>query len=1376
MKAAAGHDPRSPATSQQMATRASAADVDPGYLPRACDPAAATRLLPSKPIEFPVVLGTLALPVTTHAWAAARARVEGQQRQQQEEYGVPPTSPEACQISWAEGDGLAGDSRGRPRKLVLHRPQPPEESGSNPTSSSDQTSQQYPAGATKKRQHVHSAARSPAAPDLEEDLELDETTEEEAETEARAAPSSPSEPKGSKDRRYCSSLKYGKDDEEYVPRKQGWDESSDEEPFDPPAAARPAARRPPMTSDGRPLVTRRRKTAADWAAEMDQAVANRGAWRGGRIAFAGGDSDSEDSGDNWGGEAASSTCSEEEEQEEEEEDEEKADPRYTCAVEASDHDHALHCTLRYLYALCEIGWIELSATLRFSTEIETIQRPAFQPGPRGLRGVAAHRVQAIYLEHGLLPKPEEEVVERTIAAVSLNVVLLEPAVSEPSSQGRNAAKYRTHQKYLRVIIDALLHHVLPAGAASLEEQRLRLGPASDPGLNVGHVSTTDWDEAVAARHPDSRLNRGGSEDSMRPFTVAGLLESIEADDSLSLASIPVGLHTQPLQYQRQAVSWMLQREAMAAAICSSAPLCAETGRATGAAGTAAAAAAAATAATRLNPTWDQVVAADGQVLYAHRMTGQIDTAFHAAQRGSTCGGCLCDEVGLGKTLEVLYLTLAHPAGSWAVDAMPAHQEGIEKKSGGGGQPDDKLVEWSPVPVRATLVVAPATLLDQWQAEIARHSPTLLCAVYTGCGAASTSAVQASYTQSSGAGVELVMDASNIDVELSGRRKRRRVSADNEKHPPVNTTDEPAGDREVRRPILAACQPGLFVMSQGSTGAGDRAPDGSADCTIEGGDGFAPVDIASCDIILASYETFRKELGSARSSFSVSPLEQLGFWRIVLDEAQLVSKTNSVAAQMAAHLWRRHAWVVTGTPVASSVQEIHGLLDFLGHDFGNKELWRSMLQDPFVKERSPAGLCRMRALLRDVVLRRTKRQAHILEQMNLPPLAWHPITMPLATLERKAYDKAAAALSRSYSRFKPVLEGQMHLRKRAIAGGGGAATGGAARGFDGKNAAAKKYARFIGDVTRLRQTACHPQIVRRSDSLFGGKRLTMQEIMAKLIERERSSACAAAVSCLRAQIVEAVVANAPPTPIKGSRSDATYLALWNVPTWMKLAAMLDDISAQGAAMQEEQRAQRQRDNDPEPFASPHEAGGEQANEAPAAAATTASESSGGDEDGTDVTKAWAKLRTEVTALRKFIAMQISEGEASGGPDGTADGAAAASQDGDAQASCNTGEHALPAPITAAGSRDRATSAASRRARARTAPPKLFATALSLIRRTDGGKAASSAVVSREQRRATALEHSLVSTPRNLSLVLATCHIYNRLKPFCKETLSCSEFML
>jgi hypothetical protein len=45
---------------------------------------------------------------------------------------------------------------------------------------------------------------------------------------------------------------------------------------------------------------------------------------------------------------------------------------------------------------------------------------------------------------------------------------------------------------------------------------------------------------------------------------------------------------------------------------------------------------------------------------------------------------------------------------------------------------------------------------------------------------------------------------------------------------------------------------------------------------------------------------------------------------VLDEAQLVANSSSVAAVMASSLWRRHAWVVTGTPIASKLDEIKGV--------------------------------------------------------------------------------------------------------------------------------------------------------------------------------------------------------------------------------------------------------------------------------------------------------------------------------------------------------------------------------------------------------------------------------------------------------------------
>lgn len=74
-----------------------------------------------------------------------------------------------------------------------------------------------------------------------------------------------------------------------------------------------------------------------------------------------------------------------------------------------------------------------------------------------------------------------------------------------------------------------------------------------------------------------------------------------------------------------------------------------------------------------------------------------------------------------------------------------------------------------------------------------------------------------------------------------------------------------------------------------------------------------VPISECDLVLMSYEVLRKELAHVTGSKKGpgSALQRYGFWRIMLDEAQLVANSNSVAAQMASSLWRRHAWVVTG---------------------------------------------------------------------------------------------------------------------------------------------------------------------------------------------------------------------------------------------------------------------------------------------------------------------------------------------------------------------------------------------------------------------------------------------------------------------------------
>ncbi len=72
-------------------------------------------------------------------------------------------------------------------------------------------------------------------------------------------------------------------------------------------------------------------------------------------------------------------------------------------------------------------------------------------------------------------------------------------------------------------------------------------------------------------------------------------------------------------------------------------------------------------------------------------------------------GFLCDEMGLGKTLETLMLALAsQPPKGWAVADL---SKVVHPPPGAAPEP---------VPIRSTLVVMPANLLQQWQDELAMH--------------------------------------------------------------------------------------------------------------------------------------------------------------------------------------------------------------------------------------------------------------------------------------------------------------------------------------------------------------------------------------------------------------------------------------------------------------------------------------------------------------------------------------------------------------------------------------------------------------------------------------------------------------------------------
>lgn len=75
-----------------------------------------------------------------------------------------------------------------------------------------------------------------------------------------------------------------------------------------------------------------------------------------------------------------------------------------------------------------------------------------------------------------------------------------------------------------------------------------------------------------------------------------------------------------MEYQRKALSWMMTREGALGESNVSRNIL------------------------TLHPCWQQLLTADGQVLYMQREDGACSQNFYTAPHQGTCGGLLCDEM------------------------------------------------------------------------------------------------------------------------------------------------------------------------------------------------------------------------------------------------------------------------------------------------------------------------------------------------------------------------------------------------------------------------------------------------------------------------------------------------------------------------------------------------------------------------------------------------------------------------------------------------------------------------------------------------------------------------------------------------------------
>lgn len=254
------------------------------------------------------------------------------------------------------------------------------------------------------------------------------------------------------------------------------------------------------------------------------------------------------------------------------------------------------------------------------------------------------------------------------------------------------------------------------------------------------------------------------------------------------------------------------------------------------------------------------------------------------------GGILAEEMGLGKTVEMILLICVHTRQMSLNDPI---------------DPLNKLVK-----SRATLIITPPAILNQWKEEILAHAPSLSVFEYTGL------------------------------------------------HTHSHTSDED-----------------LLQMLVGN------------------------------DVVITTYNVLSREVHHAgvaptwtlrhekKVKIRQSPLVGISWWRVCLDEAQMIESGVSGAARIARLIPRVNAWAITGTPIRKDMRDLFGLLQFLRYEplCNSPTLWTALYNDYY-----PA----LKSIINRLALRHSKD--FVRKDLRLPPQKRVVITIPFTAVEEQHY--------------------------------------------------------------------------------------------------------------------------------------------------------------------------------------------------------------------------------------------------------------------------------------------------------------------------------------------------------------------------------------
>ena len=595
-----------------------------------------------------------------------------------------------------------------------------------------------------------------------------------------------------------------------------------------------------------------------------------------------------------------------------------------------------------------------------------------------------------------------------------------------------------------------------------QENNANLTDVDKTGIKAIHVKWGDQSvEWIELPDPDIEINPPFCPPEKDNYSIPNLLDAIRPSATAPEYATPLEMKqagTELLPYQKRFLHWGLEREGFLKPEKETNDV--------------------------LDPRFTEIVLPNGKPLYLENETTDSCRLRERKVTASSAfpGGILAEEMGLGKTVEIIALMLANPApkgwGMLAQDSL-----GVEYEH-----------------MKATLVVVPVILVAQWQTKLQRHAPNLNVVV-----------------MKPGERVDGWDDICNeyrsylnmlIDTQVYSVPVRHRPGY-------VQFSNNLAMENDEKYRLLKTKVESFWENARGVMYKDNILYDnlGNADVCIVPFESFSHNHNNYVGLpLFCKGMNYSNAITAPRSKRAPSLYEilygRLGlddedglaprkWWRVVLDEAQLVSNYNTVRSQLARKIITSTRWLVSGTPMNNTIEDLHGLLSCLGSsEIHTNYIWeekRTLMNEVLIpfKDRQPVGLKRMKALLALSIWRHSK--SRVQEEIETADFAKVgeceiiDVRLDFSPQEQLWYDE----LYKSVKSFL-IREYQKGKNKKNVSG---------TQNERGQRLVLNPQT--MSRLNELRQSCCHPQIVNRQHQMIGigavsSGRLPLQAIIKKML--------------------------------------------------------------------------------------------------------------------------------------------------------------------------------------------------------------------------------------------------------------------------------------